>query len=353
MLVSLSYSKFSPKKTDKQVTRQVIKEHEAAENAGKFVKQILPEEALEAIKKLEGEIRKYYYAKTFAWTDEGARILPSDLYMEFTDKMRGFTRKFDPLVDAFIDKLDDYIEAQRKSLKGMFKLDDYPSKDEIRGKFKFKTSFLPFPNGADFRVNIADQEMAALKVRIESDIEQAQKNARNDLWQRLAVPLQTMAKSLGNPDGKVYTTVVGNVIEIVDQIPALNITGDQNLERIRAQVKADLCHVSVKSLRKNPSQRRDTAQKANDILATMAGYLGAGAGPAAAPLELPPLEPESVDEEISLQERDDVALEALPVPPPTNIVPMPAVAQGNIGVGKTGAAPAWRRRFIPATVLLL
>jgi hypothetical protein len=195
MLVSLSYSKFSPKKTDKQVTKQVIKDNDAAENTGKFVKQILPEEALDSIKKLEAEIRTYYYSTTLAWTDEGARILPSKCYMDFTDKMRGFTRKFEPLVDAFIEKFDDYIEAQRGNLKGMFKLDDYPDKDTVRKKFKFKTSFLPFPNGADWRVDISDQEMEVLNARVAEDIRQAEAGARNQLWQMLAEPLQAMAKA--------------------------------------------------------------------------------------------------------------------------------------------------------------
>src|SRR5262249_49231809 len=152
MLATLSISMFSPRKTDKKVTREVIDQHQAAESAGKFVKQLLPEEALEAIKKLQNEARQFHYENTLPWSDEGGRILPSAHYMTYVDKMREFGARFDPLVDAFLERYEEYKETARSRLNGMFNPNDYPSKERVRKKFKFKSAFLPFPDGADFRV---------------------------------------------------------------------------------------------------------------------------------------------------------------------------------------------------------
>jgi hypothetical protein len=100
MLLSLSISMFSPRKTDKKGTREVLDNHNAADSAGKFVKQIQPEEALETIKKVATEARQWHYENTCPWSDEGARILPSVKYMEYVDKMRGFSRQIAVAIDT-------------------------------------------------------------------------------------------------------------------------------------------------------------------------------------------------------------------------------------------------------------
>jgi hypothetical protein len=214
MLVSLSIGKFSPKKTDKKATKEVIEQHQATDDAGKFIKQILPKESLDALKQVESEARTYYYSRTHAWTDDGARILPSALYMEFTDKFRGFNRQWEPLVEDFMSRLDAMIQTQRGRLQGLFNEADYPDRVRIKSKFTFTTSFLPFPSGEDFRCAIPEEELAALNVKTEARIQEVEKAACADLWKRLAEPLQTMARNLGNPKGKVYDTVISNVQDI-------------------------------------------------------------------------------------------------------------------------------------------
>jgi hypothetical protein len=288
MLASLSISMFSPRKTDKKVTRQVIDQHQAAESAGKFVKQLLPEEALEAIKKLQNEARQYHYENTLPWSDEGARILPSAHYMTYVDKMREFGKQFEPLVEAFLDRYEEYQETAKVRLNGMYNPLDYPSKERVRKKFKFKSAFLPFPDGADFRVEIASDEIIALRSEMEVRVKEASETARRDLWQRLAAPLKHMVERLSDPEAKIYDTLVTNLRDIVDLIPALNVIGDQELEHFRQQVKAQLAETSTDALRKSQIARMQTAARANAILANMSGYLTPeGETPAATPLELP------------------------------------------------------------------
>lgn len=289
MLVSLSLSMFSPKKTDKKVTKEVLDQHQASESSGKFVKTILPELALESLKRLQSEIREYHYENTLPWSVEGAAILSSTSYLPYVDKMRAFNRQWDSLVDAFIEKYDEFKESARTSLNGMYDPEDYPSKDRVRKKFKFKTEFLPIPDTSDFRVELAEADVTELREQMQASIAQATENARRELWGRLIEPVKKMADRLSDPDAKVYESYVDNIREIAELIPALNVTGDANLERMRQQVLAELTCCSVDRLRNSPSTKRETAQKANAILATMADYLPAdGSAPAAAPMQLPP-----------------------------------------------------------------
>lgn len=342
MLVSLSIGMFSSRKTDKKVTREVITSHQADDKAGKFVKQILPEEALDQVKKIESEAREFHYKHTCPWTDEGARILPSVKYMEYVDFMRGKSALFEAQAAAFVDKFDDYIEQQRAKLNSMFNKEDYPSKEKVRKKFKFKTDFLPFPDSSDFRVDISDEEMAALRIQTEQRIREAGASARQDLWQRLAEPLKTMARSLSKTDGRIYDTVVSNIKDIVELVPALNITGDPELERICQQVRHDLAGVDVDALRRHPSTRLETAAKANAILATMSGYLSGDDTPPAPALELPS-EPVNVPEPVTNSIVNVVAA------PPALVVPIPVAP---VIPSTPTARPSWRRRLTAVPSLL-
>ncbi len=290
MLANLSISMFSPRKTDKKVTKEVIDQNSAGEKAGKFVKALLPEEALESLKKLQSEARQYHYENSLAWTDEGARILPSTHYMEYVDKMRGFSRRFEDEVDKFMASYDDFVERARIQLNRMFDAGDYP--DWLGQRVFICSDFLPFPDGSDFRLDIADEELAHLRQQTDQRVQEASDAARRDLWLRLLTPLKAMAERLNLPEsadgkGPVFRdTLVGNISDIVKLIPALNVTGDADLEKIRCLVQDQLTKHTPETLRKSRSARRETAAAANAILATMSGYLPEDAAPSMPALEV-------------------------------------------------------------------
>ena len=75
-------------------------------------------------------------------------------------------------------------------------------------------------------------------------------------------------------------SVVTNLVKLVDVMPKLNVTGDPELERLTAEVRASLL-VDPKDLRKSDTVRADTAKAAAAIAQHMAGYM-AGYQPSAA-----------------------------------------------------------------------
>jgi len=67
-------------------------------------------------------------------------------------------------------------------------------------------------------------------------------------------------------------SVVTNLVKLVDLLPKLNLTGDPELERMGAQVRASLL-VDPQELRKSESIRSETAKRATAICDRMAAYL--------------------------------------------------------------------------------
>ena len=55
ILITLGLSAFAPRKTDKRVTTEVLNKHGAGHDAGRWIKNLLPEAALRPIGELDSE----------------------------------------------------------------------------------------------------------------------------------------------------------------------------------------------------------------------------------------------------------------------------------------------------------
>ena len=69
-------------------------------------------------------------------------------------------------------------------------------------------------------------------------------------------------------------------MKLVDVLPKLNVTGDPELERLAAQVRASLL-VDPQELRKSELIRSETARAATAISERMAAYMSGYSIPAA------------------------------------------------------------------------
>jgi hypothetical protein len=77
-------------------------------------------------------------------------------------------------------------------------------------------------------------------------------------------------------------SVVSNLVKLVDILPKLNVTGDAELERLAAQVRASLL-VDPQELRKSESVRTEIAKNASAIASRMAAYMAGYSIPSPGP----------------------------------------------------------------------
>ena len=161
-----------------------------------------------------------------------------------------------------------------RSLNGMFRLEDYPSESEIKHKYDFRISVSPLPDADDFRVTLQGDEVEKIQKDIETRLQEAQTTAIKDLWDRLYDKVSRMADRLSEPKAIFRDTLIQNTIELCEVLPRLNITEDPELERMRQAVESRLCGYIPDDLRTNPAIRKDAAKEAQDILDSMAGYVG-------------------------------------------------------------------------------
>lgn len=278
ILVKLSISLPGNTRTDANITAETILKHAMGAKAGRWLKQLYPDEAMTPLVRLSGEIRTWHYEHSLPWTDEGYRILPTAHHGEYTDKMREFRRAYESARDTFIDRLPEWIDWARQAHNGTFDISNYPEPEKLARKFGFGLDFSPIPSGADFRCEVSQEDIDAMAQQVNERVELATNAARLDLWQRLEAPIKAMADKLAEPDradGKApifRDSLVGNLRAIVDLIPALNVTSDPALATFAEEVRSKLTACEPDTLRESKATRDQTAKAAADILSRMSGY---------------------------------------------------------------------------------
>ena len=274
MLVRLTISQWSARKFDKKVSDKVARDYGASQDAGRYSKVLIAEEAIKTIAQAANEARTFHYENTLPWRDDGARILPAAQFDRYSKTLREFRSKFDRAVSDFVPRYSDYIEAAKARLNGMFESSDYPPAHEIADRYAFDTAIDPIPDAPDFRVCLQAEDFAAIQASIEARNKVALDAAMRDLWTRLHDTVSKVAERLTDPDAIFRDSLIQNLQELCKVLPALNLTNDPSLPRLADEVQGKLCRFAPDTLRDHKPTRAQVAEDATAILDAMRSYTG-------------------------------------------------------------------------------
>ena len=281
-LVSVEISQWTARKLDKRITDEVNTSHGASADAGRYNKLLIEAKRLEKINKLVSAARELHYTLTKPWADEGLRILPNVLHEKFADAFRKIKRDFDAAADEFCTDFPRFVEERKRALNGLFNASDYPSASDIRSKFKLATRTFPIPNADDFRSDVLDADtIADIKRELTETSDKVLTDAMQHTIKQIAEVVGHMAHKLkeykAKDDGKKHyfaNSLVENVRELADLLPAFNLTNDPNLDSLGKRIQRELCVEDAQTLRENDAARETVAKSADDILKDVSSLLG-------------------------------------------------------------------------------
>jgi len=285
MLANLNISQWGARRFDREVTDEVNSNHStdgAARDLGRYNKRLVAKSALEPVWQITNRARVMHQNMTQPWLDNGSRILPAALYLKYAEVMRALEAEFDAAVAKFCEDYPAHVEARKAELtNGMFKADDYPSPATIHRKFDFDVKVFPVPDPDDFRVELAAEHADDIKRDIEESMKEALTVAMQEPVTRIIDVVGRMAERLnaydnreeGSRTGTFRNTLVENVRELVELLPAFNLTDDPALTNITRRMEQELCVEDAKALRENPQARADVQKSAEDILAHVKQFM--------------------------------------------------------------------------------
>jgi hypothetical protein len=282
-LVSVNIKQWTARKLDKKVTKETNQRHNAADDAGNYNKLLLEKKRLEKITGIVSKARVLHYTLTKPWCDEGMRILPNVLHGRFVNEFRVLEREFADAVDDFCRDYPNFVEERKNKLRGMFDPNDYPSVRDIRSKFNLGYHTFPVPEADDFRSDVLDQDtIEDIKREIAETSDAVLTGAMTDTKDQIVKVVGHMSKKLaeyadkkeGDRTGTFRDTLVENVRELADLLPAFNFDNDPAFDKLVKRIQKELCVEDAKTLRTDVNVRDTVKKSADDILKDVESLLG-------------------------------------------------------------------------------
>lgn len=264
MLIDLRISQWTARKLDKRATAQATRDAGAEEGSGSFYKTLVNSEHLDQIKKLTTKIRSYHYTMTLPWSDAGPRVLPADAYLEYQQQMQTYKSEFDQTVDAFLQDYPVARQEARRILGALFDEEDYPPTEVVAQKFRMGYSVTPIPTADDFRVELAGDEVKAIKDEIQQHNEALLAKTMQDVYERILKVAEAFVDRLGAEDRIFRNSLVENARTLRDLLPKFNLTHDPKLMEL-AEKMDKLCEYEPDQLRANWGTKQEVHAAAVEI----------------------------------------------------------------------------------------
>lgn len=277
MLVDVRISSWTARKQDKRVATDAARQHNIANHMGTYYKSLVDSPELREVNRLVGAARDVHYKWTLPWLDSGPRVLPAKAFFEYTQELNEMRTAFEAAAAAFIAAYPQRRQDVRQLLGAAYNEADYPSTEQVANKFAFHINIAPLPLGSDFRCDVGEAQVEAIRKEITDTTNQAIESAVASLYSRMATVVQAFTERLGDPDRVFRDSLVDNAKELVAILPQLNVTGNPEIEAMAQRIRDCLCQYDPNTLRRNPAARAETYQHAAAINDDLLNYLQGGA----------------------------------------------------------------------------
>lgn len=188
------------------------------------------------------DIYAYHKKQTLPYVDAGPRLLPNELYFDYTQEMRKRIADVDSLLDTYMpmyDELvnDDVMYRNSGHMAGRANASEYPTAEQFRTATSVEMRFQPMPDARHFLFDLSEEDEASFK-RAE---EEALSAANADMVGRMLKPLGALVTKLSEYQGakgeRFHNSLIDNVIDGCDTALRLAINPSQELRDTVAFIK--------------------------------------------------------------------------------------------------------------------
>lgn len=283
MLVRLSEHQWYPRKYDREVSEEIARLHgaQSAEAAGRYNKLLVELESIKPLKRAFSDLKAMHYQYTLPWSDRGERVLPVDLYWEYTEKVREAREKIERLARDFaFNEYERQRDLAKVRLNGMFREQDYPTPHDVFYRFGIDVKFQPLPDPDDCRVwGLGDQAAEQIRAEVKAGLEAATQAAQQEVVDQLVGRGQEfIAKVRAYDQGdakKLYSTAVENLRDVVQLVlRGLNVTGDLALTDLAKQLGDLIEDTDIEKLKNGEDLRKQKTAQVEATLAKFGGIYG-------------------------------------------------------------------------------
>jgi hypothetical protein len=273
VLVEMNISVWTANKVDKDATATVTYNNAANRQAAQVRKNLMAGTTQrKEIADYAAAARVWHAARTLPWSDRGARLLPTSLFLDYKAEANLRRTTFNALVEAFLQDYPQLVQQAQGHMGNLFNADDYPPAEAIRDKFNFRLVFSPVPEAGDFRLDIPANELAEIKAGYNNDFVDRVTDATNSLWKQLHDMLLSMSAKLDDGTGDTETkrryhdSFLDNADTLCRMLSHLNVTNDPVLDGARERMEQAIKGLSMEGIRSDALYRAEAKQRLDEVL---------------------------------------------------------------------------------------
>jgi hypothetical protein len=175
-----------------------------------------------------GEVYAYHKKHTLPYVDAGPRILPNDMYFEYTQEMKHRIASVDNLLDTYMPMydqlvLDDVTYRNSGSAAGRANADEYPSAENFKLSMSAELRFQPMPDASHFLFDLSDEDVESFKRAEQEAAAQANADAINRMLKPMSALVTRLKDYQGGQKERFHNSLIDNVIEGCDMAKKLAI----------------------------------------------------------------------------------------------------------------------------------
>ena len=262
-LVIVSVSSWGGEKVDRGVSIATCQNQQADRKSGRFVKKLVPPEALKARGKAVTALRETVERLSLPF-DRGRRLLPNASYIKNLKQIKDSIKAVEDATEDFLYQFPSWQQAGQANLGKMYDPADYPSISQLRTKFDVALDFEPIPRKEHFLLDmnqgIVDEIAAKAEAKVESRLQEAQQSA----WTNVLEVTSHFAEVMSDPSKRFKRSTFDKLLDTLEVTPALNLQDDPMLDAVVEDIRDTLSGIDVDMLRNNPKVRATVAKATSD-----------------------------------------------------------------------------------------
>ena len=271
VMATLNIRVWTGKITDKAESVKVCASNKAEPKVAKVLKDCLSKDQLREVNTIAKEIRELYDSNTLNSMIHGMRILPASKVMDIGAAAISANEKMKDAVKRTLQEpWSEILDSRRTAMQGLFHEEDYPTVDELPGRFGVTLSIFEIPAADSFAVQLAGDAAAMVSDQLTKSNAAMLESMALETCARLAKPLDSLIDKLthyekgdnGKLQRRIHANMLPNLLGVLDSLEGLNVLGNADLDALLTRIRRDLKDVETDVLKVSEAARSNTLAKA-------------------------------------------------------------------------------------------
>ena len=246
-------------------------EVDADKNLIRVSKTLLDSPELQAIRRLDGELRHYLYDMCLPF-EPGIHLLPIGLIETVDARLHEFEAKREELVETFIAAYPRLCEEAARRLRTLYNPLDYPPVAEVRSEFTCSWQYISYGVPHQLR-EVSERMFQDERDKAAQRMSEAYTEVRQVLREAMAELVAHMRDRLtdqanGTPQ-RLRESTVQKLREFLDTFDFRNVTNDQELKEQVERARALLTGTTTDAIRNMAELRSRVREGMSEIAARL------------------------------------------------------------------------------------